>query len=393
MEKKQILALFVCNLAIMTVGAGLGPLLPVYATRLGADPTAAGFFIAIAFLALAAGALTAGWVSDRLRCRKLPLIMSGALPVLTTWLMGQATSVWLLTVLTALTWFLGSMVLAFVSILAGLSAREDERGRVFGLLGLAGGLGALIGSLVLGYAADRWGYSAMLSLTAAIPLLTPLAGTLLTEKQVERARGEAAPAGRAGGVRLGQSFRFLFAGCLVCAASGSMVGLVRSLRMDSLGFGATEIASTGAVGGIIAMPVPLLAGWLSDRGGRKPFLYLAYLGTLASLAGLAVATSLWHFWVVMALGAAFGFGSAVGNALVTDLVPPAALARGLSLYTAAGWLGAVLGYAITGALLQGLGAVPTLLVGMSLVLFATALLIPIRTRSRDAVLITPTGAT
>ncbi len=87
------------------------------------------------------------------------------------------------------------------------------------------------------------------------------------------------------------------------------------------------------------MPVPLLVGWLSDRWGRKPFLYLAYLGTLASLAGLAVATSLWHFWAVMALGAAFGFGGAIGNALVTDLVPPAALARGLTLYTAATWLG------------------------------------------------------
>ena len=38
MSKKQILALFVCSLVPWTVGNGLVPLLPVYATQLGADP-------------------------------------------------------------------------------------------------------------------------------------------------------------------------------------------------------------------------------------------------------------------------------------------------------------------------------------------------------------------
>ena len=141
------------------------------------------------------------------------------------------------------------------------------------------------------------------------------------------------------------------------------------------------IASTGAVGGIVAMPLPLLMGWLSDRTGRKIFLYLGYLAGIASLSVLAISTSLWHFCIVLVLQTIFMTVSAtVGNALVTDLLPQESLGRGLSLFGATGWIGGVLGFAGAGYALQSLGTLPTFIIGICLTLIAIVLLIPIRSR-------------
>jgi MFS family permease len=78
-SRKQLIALFLCSIVPWTVGNGLVPLLPVYATSLGAAPGVAGAYMGISYLALALGALSAGRLSERLGRRKLPLIVAGVL--------------------------------------------------------------------------------------------------------------------------------------------------------------------------------------------------------------------------------------------------------------------------------------------------------------------------
>jgi len=73
---KQLVALFLCNLIVWTMGNGLVPLLPVYASQLGADQAVAGYYMAFSFLALAAGTLAGGWLSDRLQRRKELMVLS-----------------------------------------------------------------------------------------------------------------------------------------------------------------------------------------------------------------------------------------------------------------------------------------------------------------------------
>jgi SET family sugar efflux transporter-like MFS transporter len=153
--------------------------------------------------------------------------------------------------------------------------------------------------------------------------------------------------------------------------------------MNELEFGALAISSTGAVGGLIALPIPLLMGWLSDRSGRKIYLYLGYLACAASLAVLSVSTSLWNFYIVLILQSLYvGINGTVGNALVTDLVPRESLGRGLSLFGATTWIGGVLGFAGAGYALKNLGTIPTFIIGICLTLIAVALLIPIRSRNK-----------
>ena len=139
------------------------------------------------------------------------------------------------------------------------------------------------------------------------------------------------------------------------------------------------ISSTAAVSGIVSMPIPLLLGWISDRTGRKIYLYLGYVAGAASLSILAISLSLWHFFIVSVLQSVLvGANATVGNALVTDLVPRESLGKGLSLFGATSWIGGVVGFAGAGYALQSLGALPTFIAGICLILIAIVLLTPIR---------------
>jgi MFS family permease len=152
--------------------------------------------------------------------------------------------------------------------------------------------------------------------------------------------------------------------------------------MTDLGFGAAALSSTGAIGGVIALPFPLLVGWLSDRLGRKQFLALSFLAGMGGLLALIASTCLWHFWAASLLFTLSFVGGAVGSALVTDLVAPDSLGRGLALFSATTWVGGIIGCAVTGCAAQSLGITSTLIAGVLLSVIAVILLAPVR-RSRQ----------
>ena len=378
MGMRHFLVLFLSILAPYVVGAGALPLLPVYAAKLGAPPAITGYYLAFAYLAVTAGALTSGWLSDRFGHRRALLALAGVLGVPATWALGRVSSVWALTLSTAAVWFLGGIGMALTSILAGLFAGAGERGKVYGFLSLTGGLGALIGGLITGPLVDRWGYPTMFALLSVFFTLWPLAALVLRDERADRVITDERP-GAGSRLRLGKSFYLLFAASLVASVASFAGGLGRSLSMNALGFAAAAISSTGAVSSALTLPVPLLIGRLSDRLGRKRFLFLCYLVSTASLVLLSLSSSLWHFWMAVALGALSNVISrAVGPALANDLVPRQSLGRGLGLYDATNWIGAVVGFASTGHAVQRLGLTTALLAGSALPLVSILLLVLIR---------------
>jgi MFS family permease len=382
MSKKQIISLFLCCLVAWPLGNGLLPLLPVYAMQLGADPAASAYYLSFSYLALAVGTLTAGWLSDRFQRRKIPIILSGLASIPIAWLIGKAGNIWSLSLLTAMLWACGGLGLTLLGILAGLSAGKQERGKIFGILSLTGGLGALLGGLATGYLADRWDYSVMFSAMAGFFILMPLTGLFLTEIKVEQLPGDAGLTRKK--VNLGRNYHLLFSASLIASVTSFIIRLGISLLMNEQDFGALAISSTTSVGGAVAMPIPFLMGWLSDRTGRKIYLYLGYLAGIASLLILAKSTSLWNFYCVAILQALLlGINGTIGNALVTDLVPQGSLGRGLALFGATAWIGGILGFGGAGYVLQNLGIIPTFIIGASLPLIAMVLLLPIRPGMQD----------
>lgn len=122
MSNKQLTALFACALIPWTIGNGMLPLLPVYATRIGASQTVVGLFMAVSYAALAVGTLAAGWLSDRYQRRKQMIILSGLVCIPFLLLLGTAQNIWILALYSSAVFFLGGAAIALIGILAGLFA-------------------------------------------------------------------------------------------------------------------------------------------------------------------------------------------------------------------------------------------------------------------------------
>ncbi len=379
MDKKQLITLFVCNLIPWTVGNGLTPLLPVYAQRLGADSTAAGFYLAIGFFTLTLGAVSAGWVSDRFHRRKLPLVICSVVMIPVIWLIGQVHSFGQLIGVTALLWFAGGLELALLNILTGLSAGVNERGKIFGILAATSGLGAVIGAFAIGWLVDMRGYSAMFTILASFSAILPVVSLVLNDKVTGPAEASSAAQGKS--AKLDRNFYWLFAATILFTIPLDSGLLIRSIVMNEMGFNSLEITSTGAISGLVAIPFPFVLGWISDRIGRKTFLYSTYLLGCVFILVLAVSTQYWHFLAAFAISGISTGAYTIGSALVADLVPREALGRGLSAINASLWIGGVIGYGSSGVMKQALGLGLTFIIVGLLALTAVVLLIPIRARS------------
>ncbi len=383
MSKRQLALLFLLHLCLFTMGYGLLPLMPVYATRLGLSPTVVGYYLSLATLATACGSLSAGWAFERVSRPKSLLFAIGALSIPGILLMGPATRFWQLAILTAVVWFCIGIGMALVNILAGLSAEKHERGRIFGILSSASGFGGLIGGLTMGRVADRWGFPIMFVAAASVMVVWILiAGLVATPRSPAASRPDQAVKSGAKPV-LSTAFYLLFVANLMASIASAVRTLGSPLVMNNLGYSAAAISSTQAVLGSVAIPLPFFVGWLSDRVGRRWLIAVAFLAASAALLTLANGTVLWHFFVAAGLVSVFLLGSPLGSAMTADLLPKESIPRGISLYSSSTWLGGVMGFAAAGLAIQRFGMIPTFLAGAALPLVGVALVAAIR-RPRPA---------
>jgi MFS family permease len=75
---------------------------------------------------------------------------------------------------------------------------------------------------------------------------------------------------------------------------------------------------------VLSVPAPLVAGWLSDRLGRKPLIVGVYLGgAVAFIVFVAAGSSLLGLWLGIAFMGVFSFAESPQlQALLADLAPP-----------------------------------------------------------------------
>jgi MFS family permease len=370
MPKQQFVALFLVSFIVYFVGGGLMGLLPVYLGQLGVDPSLMGYYFAIAFAALAVSAAAAGRLSKVFQRRKIFIILSGLLASPMVWLMGQAQDLTQLLLAMIGLWFAGGLMITMVNILAGLFAEEHERGRVFGILGLAIPLGGLLSGFASGYIADTWSYEVLFNIFAVAYLGIPLLALFSQDKAVVPEDTNAAK----GKMRFSLPFILLFVATSLAHIGNAESALSRPLIMADLNYDATAISIANAMGGLITLPLPLILGWLSDRLGRKPLIIFCYLTTGMALAVLLGANDLWQFWLSSALQGALVGSIVVGSALVSDMYDKENLAVALSIFGASPWVGFVLGFGATGNSIQSLGVSTTLWIGICLTIIAAFIL-------------------
>ena len=351
---RQVLSLFLCNLAILFVGFGVFPLLPVYATQFGATPSMIGVYLALTYIAISLGTLLPGWL-DRRISQKVLFVSAGLSGVPALILLGHAAAFWQVVVLTAAVWFTGGVGIALVGVLTGRSAAAGQRGKWFSLIALTTPLGAVIGGSTVGWLVEQQGYTAMFSALGLVYALWPLTGLLLVTyepgTQTGTPRSRAVP-----GLRTDGRFSLLVWTILLVAMTISISRLGLSLTMKASQFSAAAISSTNVIGGLVTIPFVLGLGLLSDRIGHRLLLALAcFLAGLSTLL-LLRADQLWHFWIVSAaVLVARSLSGSLASALATDILTPEALPKALPRLSSMNWVAGVLGFAGSGYVIETLG--------------------------------------
>jgi MFS family permease len=139
----------------------------------------------------------------------------------------------------------------------------------------------------------------------------------------------------------------------------ALINMTRVLHLDE----GTSGLMYGALI-VFSVPMPLVAGWLSDRIGRKPLIIGVYLGgAIGFVVFLAAGSSLIWLWVGIVLMGLFTFSESPQlQALLGDIAPP-------SIRDAS--------YAFYFAMAFGVGSLWTILYGIVIETFGEAEGVPI----------------
>lgn len=135
---------------------------------------------------------------------------------------------------------------------------------------------------------------------------------------------------------------------------------------------------------VLSVPMPLIAGWLSDRIGRRPVIIGVYVGgAIAFIAFLLAGSSLALLWLGILLMGLFSFAESPQlQALLADIAPPTIRDASFALYFTLAFGVGSLWTALYGGIIDWLGEPKGLplvfgLMALSFVLAALAV-VPIR---------------
>ena len=245
---------------------------------------------------------------------------------------------------------------------------------------------AVVGTPLLALIGWR-GVSIVFGVAAAIIALGVLA--LVREHGTDRA------AARAGGssmdglrrVLADRDLRWVFL-TSVLGGGGRGLGVVNLFALIYLTrvIGLDEGTSGLMYGALIvfSVPMPLLAGWLSDRFGRKPLIIAAYIGGAIGFGVFIFAgSSLVWLWVGIVIMGLFSFAESPQlQALLADISPPETRDASYALYFTLAFGVGSLWTAVYGTVIEQLGeptGVPVVFALMAVAFIAAAIAtLPIR---------------
>ncbi len=353
---QQLWMLFLSGNIILFVGMGLFPLLPLLDASLGASRASIGLHYAIMYTAYGLGPITASRFAGRLNRRTL-FILGAAVGFSALVLLTHAASFWQVVVLTSLVWFAGGLNNALVSILTGVYASGNLRGRWFSLMSISVPLGSLIGGWTAGRLISANGYGSLFTVQALVwtgLLIVGLVG--LVNPDAGKAVRQVRTAANSSSGWQSRAFVPLLVLALFSGIAINATRLGSSLSMQALRFTASMIASTTTISGLVAIPLTLLVGLLADRYDRKKMLVVTIIATAVGALILTSATQLWQFMVAATLVlVGFCTNRALTSAVAADLLDKTWLDQGMGILNATGAASSVISFASAGIIIDAIG--------------------------------------
>ena len=338
MTRSPLLPIFLIVLVDILGYTIILPLLPFYAERLGASPFVVGTLISTyAICQLVAGPVL-GSMSDRMGRRPL-LIVSQIGTLIGFLILSQATVLWVIflsRIIDGLT--AGNLSLAQAYIVD--VTEPKNRAKSFGVIGIAFGVGFLIGPAISGFLAG-YGYAYPIY-AAALLSFTSICCTwaLLPQATPASSAGDSGPGGRRLGLLEWSSYLeyfrrpelrelltsfFLFALCFSGFVSGFALFAQRRFFWNGHPFGAKEVGYLFAFSGFLGV---ILQGGLIGRlvkwlGEPK----LVKTGFLAAAVGYGLLAVIYRIPGLLATSAIATYGTGVLRPAVTSLITQKASKR------------------------------------------------------------------
>lgn len=271
------------------------------------------------------------------------------------------------------------------------SSPAEEMARSFGFHRAMDQFGAVLGPAVA-FLILTWhpGEYRTVFWVSLIPGLLAVAVVVLFIRDRQRPRARRAtregPAGGAG-VPFREKLRRLRGPLLGYLAVTSLFALGNSsdaflvLRAEDVGVTAALIPLVYLVFNLVYSGLSVPAGLLADRFGRRRLLVLGYVMFALTYAGLALARSPLHIWILFVLyGVYMGFADGNGRALLAELAPAERRATAFGAYHFVVGVAALPSSAVAGVLWDRVSPAAPFWVGAATALAAAALL-PVLVRS------------
>lgn len=368
---KQIRYLLLTSFAVLFVGMGIFPILPLYASRFNASNSMVGIYFSIIYLANTAAPMTAAWLAGKVS-KKTLLVAAGLLGLPALALMSTASNFTQVVIYTSVLWFSGGLILSLASIFAGLNTDERSRGNAFLILSLAAPLGSLVGGAATGKLIAVGGYTTLFIALTLWWLLVPLISFFgIKDIKTPTVPKTTQVSSRAG--KIGLNFYILSLLTLLATMAISISRLGTTLSMQSLNYSAEDVASTSVVSGLIVIPIILLTGPIAGRLGNRHTLTLGIMLSLAGSLLLFTATQLWQFWLAAVLHLiAFSINGSMAQALSTDILHRGVFEKGLSWLNTSIAGANIIIFAVGGWLFENLGINPVFLIAALMALLSAA---------------------
>lgn len=322
-HRSPLLPIFLIVLVDVLALTIILPLLPFYAEMYGASPLVVGLLVTTFALCQLVSSPVLGNISDRVG-RRLVLLVSQAGTFAGLVLLAFANSLWLVFLARVLDGITAGNLTVAQAYMADVT-RPEERTRAFGLIGIAFGIGFVIGPATSGYLSEL-GFEYPILLAAALSACSIVATYFLLPRQQPRVGRGAEPAqSPRRGVLNWQLYleyfrrpllaRYLVQFCLFAFAfatftSGFALFAERRFTWGGEPFGPREVgyvfAFTGAVGIVVQGG---LIGRLVARFGDHRLIVAGFMLSALGHAGIGLSYSVMLLVAVAMIGA-------VGNSIL-----------------------------------------------------------------------------
>ncbi len=393
LRQNEILLIVCTQTAIMMMGQGvITPILPIYAQSFGVSILMIGVLVASFGVARMIMDIPAGWLAEHLGRRRM--LIAGALIAAASSLgMGLVTQFWHLVLLR---FFLGVSSAIYVTTaqiaLADLST-VGNRSQYLSLHQGSHQVGTSLGPALGGFLAQFLGLRAPFFAYSAIAFVAALWAYFRipeTSKPGNLEKHEKAVAGSSANPQakekelslsvwrtllLDPSFLLvaLLAAGNFMTMSTTQQTLIPLYGTHRLGMSEGQLGITMSILGVTTLVTTFMAGWLSDRVGRKRIIVPGFIGVAFSITLLGLSGNVALFIGAAAMmGVSRGVGGSVPAAYAADIAPGGNFGATLGLYRTFADMGFVIGPIVLGWLADRTGSLSLPFFATSGFLFLTA---------------------